>query len=339
MEKYLSPIEREKLLKLHRSEKDRKKGDRIKTVLLADDGWSYCQIARALFINEETASRHVHDYHQDHKLKNASGGSESKLDCWQSKELVIHLTQHTYMNAYQIMTYVEEKYGVTFSHSGMVAWLHQHKFSYKAPARVPAKSDSEQQKAFIRDYNKLKDSLPDDAVILFGDGVHPTMETKLSAGWIKTGVNKPVKTTASRTRINLFGAINLVDLTLVSKTYQTIDSESVSDFMVRLKQVYPKEKIHLVLDQGSYNRSNGTLKQAKKLNIEIHLLPPYSPNLNPIERCWKVMNEQVRNNVFFRSPADFKGAINDFFVFTWEKIKPGLFSRINDNFQPLKSAF
>ncbi|CDG22371.1 protein of unknown function [Xenorhabdus poinarii G6] len=28
-------------------------------------------------------------------------------------------------------------------------------------------------------------------------------------------------------------------------------------------------------------------------------LPPYSPNLNPIERLWKYANEQIRNNVYF----------------------------------------
>ena len=61
----------------------------------------------------------------------------------------------------------------------------------------------------------------------------------------------------------------------------------------------------------------------------------YSPNLNPIERLWKVMNEQVRNNRFFKSAKDFRSEINRFF----EEILPGigdsLSSRINDNFQLL----
>ena len=282
---------------------------------------------------------HVHDYHKDRKLNNTSGGSEPKLNCEQSEEIVAHLVQHTYLNAYKVMAYIAGKYDVKFSHSGMITWLHQHGFSYKAPARVPAKADPEQQQTFIREYDQLKDSLPDNAVILFGDGVHPAMEAKLSAGWIKTGTNQPIKTTASRTRINLFGAINLSDLTFTGKTYQTINSESISDFMNTLKQVYPEKKIHLILDRGPYNRSKDTLKQAKKLNIEIHHLPSYSPNPNPMERYWKVMNEQVRNNVFFHSATEFRSAINVFFESTWEKIKSNLFSRINDNFQTFKSVF
>ena len=235
------------------------------------------------------------------------------------------------------MAYFKANYAVTYSHSGMVAWLHQHRFSYKAPASVPAKCNPEQQDVFIREYHQLRGSLPD-TVILFGDGVHPTMNTKLSGGWIRTGTNKPVKTGASRTRVNLLGAINLTDLTMTCKTYETINSESISDFMVTLKQVYPGKKIHLILDRGPYNRSAKTFAQAKKLAVDIHLLPPYSPNLNPIERCWKVMNEKVRNNVFFHSAKAFKSAIREFFESTWEKIKPELFSRINDNFQRVKPA-
>ncbi|NQY38343.1 MAG: transposase [Alteromonadaceae bacterium] len=38
-----------------------------------------------------------------------------------------------------------------------------------------------------------------------------------------------------------------------------------------------------------------SLKKRKKALIKRHYLPPYSPNLNPIERLWKVMNEHARN--------------------------------------------
>lgn len=43
------------------------------------------------------------------------------------------------------------------------------------------------------------------------------------------------------------------------------------------------------------------------------ILPPYSPNLNPIERLW-IMNEQVRNNRFLKGAKDFKEAISRFLM-------------------------
>ncbi|MCG9766561.1 IS630 family transposase, partial [Vibrio alginolyticus] len=60
--------------------------------------------------------------------------------------------------------------------------------------------------------------------------------------------------------------------------------------------------------------------------------------LNPIERLWKVMNEQVRNNVYFKSKRDFEAAIGRFFTVILPEIAGSLASRINDNFQVLNPA-
>ena len=76
--------------------------------------------------------------------------------------------------------------------------------------------------------------------------------------------------------------------------------------------------------------------EALKRNIVLHYLPPYSPNLNPIERLWKVMNENVRNNVFFTSAKHFRDSISEFFDTTILKIGQSLRGRINDNFQTIK---
>ena len=94
----------------------------------------------------------------------------------------------------------------------------------------------------------------------------------------------------------------------------------------------------MILDRGPYNRSQKTQDAAKKYGIQIHHLPPYSPNLNPIERLWKVMNEHVRNNRFFESVDDFRDAIMNFFREKWPEISSSMTSVINDNFQILKQT-
>ena len=151
----------------------------------------------------------------------------------------------------------------------------------------------------------------------------------------KKGENKAIKVTAARTRVNIFGAIELNSLKLTSETYPSINSESLCNFLEKLKKDYPKKKIHLILDKGSYNTSKKTLGKAKKLKIKIHHLPAYSPNLNPIERVWKVMNEKVRNNVFFESATKFKNALNTFFSSTWDELKHDMYTRINDSFKAI----
>ncbi len=107
--------------------------------------------------------------------------------------------------------------------------------------------------------------------------------------------------------------------------------------MNKLRGQYGYKTVHLILDRSGYHRSMLVAEKAIKLNIKLHFLPPYSPNLNPIERLWKVMNEQVRNNRFFKSSKHFKEAINLFFDDILPNIGHELNDRINDNFEILKS--
>jgi transposase len=67
---------------------------------------------------------------------------------------------------------------------------------------------------------------------------------------------------------------------------------AVGEFLEKIKVEHSEKQIHLIVDQGPYNKSKVTRAEAAELGIDIHLLPPCSPNLNSIERIWKVMNEQ-----------------------------------------------
>ena len=103
-----------------------------------------------------------------------------------------------------------------------------------------------------------------------------------------------------------------------------------------IPEEYPKApKIHIILDQSGYHRSNEVAEFVKNSRIVIHFLPPYSPNLNPIERLWKVMNQKVRNNKVFETAKKFKAAILGFFTEILPNLKEELRSRINDNFHIL----
>jgi transposase len=86
----------------------------------------------------------------------------------------------------------------------------------------------------------------------------------------------------------------------VPHQYKTVNGESIIDFFEKIKAQYASSHcINIVLDGAGYHRSSVVVEKAKELNIKLHYLPPYSPNLNPIERLWKVMNEHARNNKYF----------------------------------------
>lgn len=329
----LSPIEKQELETRHRKERDGRVRDRIKAVLLHSEGWSQVDIAKVLRVRVETIHTHLEDYRNEKKLLPENGGSESKLDQIQTDELIKHLEEHTYGCVKDICAYILKTYNVSYTVSGMTKWLHHHQFSYKQPKGTPAKADPVLQEEFCKKYEQLLKTTPEDEPIEFGDGVHPTMATKVTCGWIRKGKDKRIETTASRTHLNLFGSFNLETMQVTISHHDTINSLAMNKHFEALRQKYPKApKIHLILDQGPYNKSAETQKSAKHHGIVLHYLPPYSPNLNPIERLWKVMNEYVRNNRFFRSVKEFKQAIFHFFDETWPQISSSMTSRINDNF-------
>ncbi|CDG93423.1 transposase (fragment) [Xenorhabdus bovienii str. feltiae Florida] len=70
----------------------------------------------------------------------------------------------------------------------------------------------------------------------------------------------------------------------------------------------------------------------------MHYLPPYSPNLNPIERLWKYANEQVRNNIYFSEAKTFRETLHHFFHVTLPEKAKELTTRLTDNFQTLIPA-
>ena len=86
--------------------------------------------------------------------------------------------------------------------------------------------------------------------MLFIDAVPPTQATKVTSGWIKTGVDKVIETTGSRTRLNIIGAIRLGFLSeAVPHQYKTVNSESIIDFFEKIKAQYASSHcINIVLD-------------------------------------------------------------------------------------------
>ena len=323
----------------HRHERDGRIKDRIKAVLLANEKWTYKDIAQALRIHPETVTQHITDWLNEEKLKPENGGSVSNLTESQSKQLEYHVENNLYTRVVEICAYVQKTFGIAYTVSGLTKWLKQHDFRYKKPKMVPAKADIAQQEAFTDEYWKLVSEVPVNEPIVFMDAVHPTMGTKTTEGWIKKGIDKPINQTASKTRINITGAIELETMKVISNQTESVNTESTVEFLQKIKDNYTDAaQIHVIADRASYHTSKKVKEFADQNSIVMHFLPAYSPNLNPIERLWKVMNEEVRNNRYFSLVKEFREAITDFFNNTVLNIIPKLRNRINDDFQVLNPA-
>ncbi|EAA9295013.1 hypothetical protein ADQ49_11380 [Salmonella enterica subsp. enterica] len=151
-----------------------------------------------------------------------------------------------------------------------------------------------------------------------------------------------VETTCSRTRLNIMGALNLNDFgSTVIREYDTINSLSICQFFIAIREVYPvTQNVNIILTTQAITLRNWPRSgRVIVMNIELHWLPPYSPNLNPIERLWKVMNELVRKNHYFGTAKGFKENIRHFFSDILSTLAGNLSCRINELFQKMKMHF
>ena len=88
MKQFLSLEERDKLKIQHRKERDKRICDRIKAVLLFDDGWNYQEIAHVLLLSDEAVKQHIQEYCNSQKLQPENGGFlyPNKLKNWDLDE-------------------------------------------------------------------------------------------------------------------------------------------------------------------------------------------------------------------------------------------------------------
>jgi len=313
-------LSKEKIAELerfHRSLRDKRQADRVKAVIALSKGWSAAEVAEILLFDEKT-SRHYFERYQQGGLSvlldDNYPGAEPKLNGHQISELEEYLEEHILPDAKSVIAHIDKLYGVHYSVSGVTALLHRMGFSYKKPTHVPGKQDPAQQQAFLEEYEHIKAVKGKNDPIYFADATHPQHNSIPSYGWIKTGREKELKANCGRQRLNINGAINIETLEPTTGFYNTVNADSTIDLFSKIQAKHPEaKKIYIIVDNARYYRSRLLKKHLKGTKIQLVFLPPYSPNLNLIERYWKFFKKKVLNNRYYETFDEFKRACESFF--------------------------
>lgn len=323
------------LEKFHRTLRDKRKADRVKAVIALSKGWSAAEVAQILLFDEKT-SRHYFDVYQkgglEALLDDDYSGADPKLDTYQMSELESYLEEHILPDAKSVIAHIYEQYDVRYSLSGVTDLLHRLGFSYKKPTHVPGKQDLSKQQSFLEEYELLKACKGENDTIYFADATHPQHNSIPSYGWIKKGQEKELKANCGRQRLNINGAINIETLEPVTGFYDTINAQSTIDLFAKIEAKHPDaETIYIIVDNARYYRSCLLKEHVEGTKIKLIFLPPYSPNLNLIERYWKFFKKKVLNNHYYETFAEFKRACEEFFR-KRKKYLPELQTLLTENF-------
>ena len=148
-----------------------------------------------------------------------------------------------------------------------------------------------------------------------------------------------IQAPSGRKRFNVLGALHATTLQVVTFTNDTyINSRSVARLMCKIAVEFSDLPISLVMDNASYQRCYFVRDLATALGIEIIFLPPYSPNLNLIERLWKFVKKKALYSEYYETFPDFTKAISDCIANTHGSYKNELSSLLTLNFQTFENV-
>jgi len=315
VKKFLSKAQRAELLAELRLERYAKYSDRIKAILLLDDGECSLDIAKFLFLSEKTIRNYKKNYEEgglEQLIMDDYNGKECSLTEVQIQDLVQHLSTTLYRTALEVKVYIWKTYKVDYSVGGLRHLLKRLGFVYKKPKAIPGKASREKQIAFIEILKKLKNS---EDPLYFADGVHPQHNTFCEYGWILKGKDFELKTNTGRQRININGAINANDPkdVIIDETV-SVNAQSTITLLKKIEAKNTEAKnIYVVVDNARYYNCSLVKEYLENSTIKLVFLPPYSPNLNLIERLWRVLNKHILYNQYYEKFSEFRKAVLGFF--------------------------
>ena len=165
---------------------------------------------------------------------------------------------------------------------------------------MPAKADTEKQRCFWDAILKplMRRARQGKIVLLFADASHFVMGGDY-LGSIYGTCRRFVRTFSGRKRYNVLGALDYVSKKVTSITNKTyITATEVCDLLTKIAKDYISKPVFLVLDNARYQKCDAVLELAKELKIHLLFIPPYSPNLNFIERLWKYVKKGLRSKYY-----------------------------------------
>ncbi len=140
--------------------------------------------------------------------------------------------------------------------------------------------------------------------------------------WIPPEDKDPILLHApTRKSVACFGAANIRTGTLVTAFESPFNGESFLRFLKTLLRHRARGKrLVLILDNAKYHHARALqpwLHQQREV-LTLLFLPPYSPELNPIERVWKLTRRLATHNRHFPALDDVIDAVTERFAL-WAK--------------------
>jgi len=315
------------------SDKNKRK---LLVIRMHTEGAKHGFIAKVLNLHANTVTNHLKEYADgglagtlEDRYYRPSSELEPFLECLKCSFRITPVA-----DAKQAVKRIESLTGIRLSESQARRFMKSIGMKARKACPVPGKVDPQLQLEFYTHelLPMLKQARSGERKVFFVDAAHFVMGAFLGMIWCFTRVF--VKTSPGRQRYNVLGAIDSHNQELISiRTTENINSTSVVALFEKIREKYPDNEITLVMDNARYQRCHFTRDNAKIHGIDILFLPPYSPNLNLIERLWKLTKRRCLTNQYYPDFKSFCRAIDKCLDDLSGPLKDELTSLMKLNFQ------
>lgn len=162
------------------------------------------------------------------------------------------------------------------------------------------------------------------ALVVFQDEVHFQVTTSVTRKWVIKGSKPKVKSAPGRKSVPFSGFVCPKTGELIVNKPTWFNYETVIDSFRKMLKEFPTDKeqrIYLVLDNAPWHKKAVRLVQTDALpeyediraKMTMIFLPPYSPDLNPIEQVWRLTRREVTHNTYFRNVQCLSDTLDSYF--------------------------
>jgi len=250
-----------------------------------------------------------------------------------------YFQQHPPVSIKPAPAVIKEPTGIERSPTPVRQFLnHRHRQRHKG-GMIPAQADTEQQAQFREEKlePRLAEAQAGQRAVFFLDAAHFVLAPYL--GYLWSVVRLFIPAPSGRQRFTGLGALNAITHQVITVTNQTyITSVQVCELLTHVAALALGLPITVVLDNARYQRCQLVQAHAASLGIEWLFLPPYSPNLNLIERRWKWVKKRCLYSKYYETFEPFQQAIRDCLASASTIHKDELNSLLTLNFQTFEKA-
>jgi transposase len=299
----------EELRRLERAEKDAGLSKRLRVIILAMEGWTAPAVAMAVGLSRRVCQEWVYRFNEQGLagLEDQRGRQpRSPLTAEQEQQIRRRIEAGPTtedgvcsLRGADVRRFLEHEFGLIRSLAAVYGLLHRLGYSYLRPRPRHRKADPAAQAAFVRE---LPDRLRTIAMthadkrlrVYFQDESRFGQQGTTTNVWAKKGSRPAAVRQTEYEYLWVLGAVCPETGHAEGLLSPQLNTKIVNEFLRQFARTLPADEHAVMLWDGA------GFHVAKALcvpeNMTLVALPPYSPELNPIENLWHYLKSHFWSN-------------------------------------------